>query len=134
MPDEEFTIKKGMVDVEVEVNQTINIKRLPGSDIRYELTVSLNGVVDEGESGIEYLQSPGLKLLENTEWKNGTETISFDEFGLCNEFNAESKAPDDYVYINNISKQNMELRYGGTTEACEGPCRDGRGSCNHLIS
>ena len=106
MPDEEFTIKQGMVDVEVEVNQTINIKRLPGLDIRYELTLSVNGVI-EGEPGIEYLQSPGLKVLENTEWKNGTEMISFDEFGLCNEFNAESKAPDDYVY-----QQYIQAQYG----------------------
>ena len=71
MPVEEFTIKQGMVDVEVEVNQIINIKRLPGSDIRYELTVSVNGVVDEGESGIEYLLTPGLKALENTKWNSG---------------------------------------------------------------
>ena len=117
MTDEEFTIKQGMVDGDVKMNEAINIKRLPGSDIHYELTLSVNGIV-EGEPGMEYLQSPGLNALENTEWKNGTETISFDEFVLCNEFNAESKASDDYVYINNISKNNMELRYGGTTEGC----------------
>ena len=110
MTDDEFTIKLGMVDGDIKMNETINIKRLPGSDIRYELTLSVNvnGVVAESESGIEYLESPGLKVLENTEWKNGTETISFDKFGLCKEFKGVKNS--EFVFVNSKSEGTMELR------------------------